>query len=322
MLFESIDDVLSSLSGVGYHTDHRTASSVYLSDFLQRPILLEGPAGAGKTELAMALSRCRKLPVIRLQCYEGITMEDVIGHYDRSLQDLYIKITNHGEAATNPAEWERFKQHLQSREFYRAGPLLQSIERDSPCVLLIDEVDKVGYAFEAMLLEFLSVWELSIPGMGTVKARNIPTTIISSNAERYLGNALRRRSVYILVEHPSAEREAAIVATKTPNLDPSIHRYIAALAIVLRKRKFEKPPSISEMLDIARSMEKLGLTTIEPEDRDTFLPIFCKTKKDVDQMLGLRDVFASILSEAKRELSLINSNVVYPLREAESDNDV
>src|ERR1700751_5061281 len=211
-MYASPDETLAALEPVGYFTDQKTATTVYLAGRPHRPIMLEGPAGAGKTELATSVSRAYKVPILRLQCYQGINEEKAIGQYDKSLQELYVLLMSKSDQAPDLAE---IKREVTSRAYFMAGPLLDAIEQEQRCVLLIDEIDKVDYAFEAMLLELLSVWALSIPKMGTVQATSIPYVFLTSNQERRLGDPLRRRSFSLVVEHPTAEREAAIVARRT-----------------------------------------------------------------------------------------------------------
>jgi MoxR-like ATPase len=177
--------------------------------------------------------------------------------------------------------------------------LLEAIEQHQRCVLLIDEIDKVDYAFEAMLLELLSAWTLSIPKMGTVQATSIPYVFLTSNQERRLGDPLRRRSFYLVVEHPTAEREAAIVAKRTPDASEKTHRFIAGLAKSLRAYTMEKPPSISEMNDVALAMQLLGIEQIRPEHKDIMLPLIAKTEGDRKRLL-MKQAFESIVRIAGR----------------------
>jgi MoxR-like ATPase len=198
-MYASPDETLAALERVGYFTDQKTATTVYLAGKLHRPILLEGPAGAGKTELATSVSRAYGIPLLRLQCYQGINEEKAIGQYDKSFQELYVLLMSKSD---HTPDWAEIKREVTSRAYFIAGPLLEAIEQNQRCVLLIDEIDKVDYAFEAMLLELLSGWTLSIPKMGTVHATSIPYVFLTSNQERRLGDPLRRRSLYLVVEHP------------------------------------------------------------------------------------------------------------------------
>ena len=295
-MYASPDETLAALERVGYFTDRKTATTVYLAGKLHRPILLEGPAGAGKTELATSVSRAYGVPILRLQCYQGINEEKAIGQYDKSLQELHVLLMSKSD---HTPDWAEIKREVTSRAYFMAGPLLEAIERDQPCVLLIDEIDKVDYAFEAMLLELLSVWTLSIPKMGTVQATSIPYVFLTSNQERRLGDPLRRRSFYLVVEHPTAEREAAIVARRTPQASEKTHRFIAGLAKSLRAYTMEKPPSISEMNDVALAMELLGIEQIRPEHKDIMLPLIAKTEGDRKRLL-MKQAFESIMRIAGR----------------------
>jgi MoxR-like ATPase len=293
-MYETPGETLQGLERAGYFTDLKTATTVYLAGRIHRPIMLEGPAGAGKTELASATARAYGVPLLRLQCYQGINEEKAIGQYDRSLQELYVLLMSKSGRAP---DWAEIKREVTSRAFFMAGPLLEAIEQDQRCILLIDEIDKVDYAFEAMLLELLSAWTLSIPKMGTVAAVSIPHVFLTSNQERRLGDPLRRRSFYLVVEHPTAEREAAIVAKRTPEAGEKTHQFIAGLAKSLRAYTLEKPPSISEINDVALAMELLGITRILPEHKDIILPLIAKTEGDRKRLL-LKQAFESIVRMA------------------------
>jgi MoxR-like ATPase len=203
-------------------------------------------------------------------------------------------------------DWAEIKREVTSRAYFMAGPLLEAIEQDQRCVLLIDEIDKVDYAFEAMLLELLSAWTLSIPRMGTVQATSIPYVFLTSNQERRLGDPLRRRSFYLVVEHPTAEREAAIVAKRTPQASEKTHRFIAGLAKSLRAYTMEKPPSISEMNDVALAMQLLGIEQIKPDHKDIMLPLIAKTEGDRKRLL-MKQAFESIVRIAGRYASEISA---------------
>jgi MoxR-like ATPase len=295
-MYESPEATLAALERVGYFTDEKTATAVFLAGRIHRPIMLEGPAGAGKTELAQAVARAYRVPLLRLQCYQGINEEKAIGQYDKSLQELYVLLIS--KSAQAP-DWAEIKREVTSRAYFMAGPLLEAIEQEKSCVLLIDEIDKVDYAFEAMLLELLSAWSLSIPKMGTLNAISIPHVFLTSNQERRLGDPLRRRSFYLVIEHPSAEREAAIVAKRTPNARAATHRFIAGLAKSLRAYTMEKAPSISEMNDLALAMELLGIDVVLPEHKNIVLPLIAKTEGDRKRLL-MKEAFESIVRIAGR----------------------
>jgi MoxR-like ATPase len=176
---------------------------------------------------------------------------------------------------------------------------MRALLSETPCVLLIDELDKVDQAFEAILLELLSVWRLSVPKLGTVEARSIPFVVLTSNEERRIGDPLRRRSFYLRVEHPTAEREAEIVALRTPESSPEFHAGMAGLAKALRGWSLEKPPSVSEILDLAQALNVLGSQQVTPEMRDVLLPLLAKTEADRKKLL-LRDGFASLIYDARQ----------------------
>jgi MoxR-like ATPase len=294
-VFSSLEEVNVRLRATGYITDHIATTTVYLATQLHKPLLLEGPAGSGKTQLAYAVADAANTTVERLQCYEGINEEKAIGKFDESLQRLCVDL----KIKSHDFDWESVRTELHSQQFFSAGPLLRALQRDKSCVLLIDELDKVDQAFEAMLLELLSVWRMSIPKLGTIEARSIPFVVLTSNEERRIGDPLRRRSFYLRVEHPSAEREAEIVALRTPDSSPEFHAGMAGLAKALRGWSLEKPPSVSEILDLAQALNVLGSQRVTSEMRDILLPLLAKTEADRKKLL-LRDGFASLIYDAQQ----------------------
>jgi MoxR-like ATPase len=294
-VFSSVEDVRTGLFLTGYITDTVTITTVYLAAHLNKPILLEGPPGSGKTELAYAVAKATNAEVERLQCFEGINEDKAIGKFDEALQRLAVEL----RSKSGQRDWDAAKEELHSQKFFSAGPLLKALQHKKRCVLLIDELDKVDQAFEAMLLELLSVWQLSIPKLGAIKAETIPFVILTSNEERRIGDPLRRRSFYLRIEHPTPEREAKILQLRTPEQSPEFHRGMAGLAKALRGWSLEKPPSISEMLDLAQALEALGQEQITPEMRDILLPLLAKTEADRRKLL-LRDGFASLVYDARQ----------------------
>ena len=305
-MFTSPEDTLEALRRVGYITDQKTATTVYLASKLNRGIILEGPPGGGKTQLAASVSRALNTRIIPLQCYQGIDDETAIGTFDRSLQELYVLLKS---KSSETPDWDEIKSKITSREFFVPGALLESIEQDTRAVLLIDEIDKVDYPFEAMLLEFLADRKLSIRSLGTILAKIFPIVFLTSNQERRLGDALRRRCFYLVIEHPTPEREAIIVANQTPNASASTHRFIAGFARSLRAYTMEKPPSISEMRDVAMAMEILEIDQILPEHKDIMLPLIAKTEGDRKRLL-MKQSFESIVRIAGKYASEMSSEEV------------
>jgi MoxR-like ATPase len=295
-MFESFDDLMERLKATGYFIDPVMTRIVFLAAKLQKPLLLEGPAGSGKTQLAVSVAQAAGTHIERLQCYRGVTEDKAIGRFDESLQRLYMEYSKgNGESGS----WRELQANLNGRDFFRPGPLMRALECEKPCVLLIDELDKVDEGFEALLLEILSAWQLSIPEFGTVEAKSIPFVVLTSNEERRLGDPIRRRSLYVRVEHPTPEREAEIIASRTPGAGVEFHREIAGIARSFRNYSLEKPPSVSEMIDFANALRLMGSDHVTEEQRDVLLPFLAKTEKDRRHLL-LREGFQSLLVDGAR----------------------
>lgn len=293
-MFDSLAELSRKLTATGYFIDPVITQVVFLAAKLQKPLLLEGPAGSGKTQLALSVAKAGNTHIERLQCYQGVTEAQAIGSFDLGLQRLYLEFSKNQHS-----DWQSIQASLTGREFFRPGPLMRALECERPCVLLIDELDKVDDGFEAMLLEILSAWQLSIPEFGTVHAKSIPFVVLTSNEERRLGDPIRRRSLYLRVEHPTPELEAEIIASRTPEADTAFHREIAGIARSFRNYSLEKPPSVSEMIDFARALEVLGTNHVTEGLRDVLLPFLAKTEKDRRHLM-LREGFMSLLNDGAR----------------------
>jgi MoxR-like ATPase len=292
-MFDSAEELARRLRNAKYIIDPIMLRVVYVASRMQKPLIIEGPPGTGKTELAVAIAAAGGTVIERLQCYEGISEEKAIGKFDPALQELFLR--TQGERIGN--DWESISENLHSLHFFVQGPLLRAMLRDRTCVLLIDEVDKVDEEFEAMLLELLSVWQISIPKLGTVHHRSIPFVVMTSNETRRLGDPLRRRSLYIRLEHPTVEREKEILTVRSTTKDPRLRGQLAGLAHALRAWSMEKPPSIAELLDLARALEIMSVSEIRPDMRDVLLPFLGKTDADRKRLL-LRDGFESLVITA------------------------
>ncbi len=296
-VFASAEELADGLREAQYVIDPVTLQAVYLAARMQKPLLVEGPPGCGKTELAYAVAAAAETSVERLQCYQGITEEQAIGKFDQSLQRLFLETQKEHLGH----DWDGLRKRLHSLDFFAEGPLVRALRRKSkPCVLLIDELDKVDHAFEALLLELLSAWQVTVPKLGTVKATTdtVPFVLLSSNEERRLGDPLRRRCLYLRFDYPTVEREVEILATRCANQETVLLGQMAGLAHALRGWNMEKPPSIAEMLDLAQALEILGIKQVMPEQRDILLPLLAKTEGDRGRLL-LREGFEGLIVDSK-----------------------
>jgi len=295
-LFSSFTELAERLRDARYLIDQVALEVVYLAARMQKPLLVEGPPGCGKTELAYAVAAAGDTVVERLQCYVGITEEKIIGQFDEGLQRLFLEI----ESRDATPDWDRIRGRLHTLDFFVSGPLLRALRYEGrPCVLLVDELDKVDYLIEALLLEILSAWQITVPKLGTVQAKTVPFVILSSNEERRLGDPLRRRCFYLRFEYPTVEREQEILAMRANNQSPRLRAQLAGLAHALRGWNLEKPPSIAEMLDLARALEILGVEEISHQQRDLLLPMLAKTDADRRRLM-LRAGFEGLVADSKR----------------------
>ena len=295
-MFSSASELTTKLGAARYIIDPVTLEVVYLAARMRKPLLVEGPPGCGKTELAYAVAAAANTVVERLQCYVGITEEKVIGKFDEALQRLYLET----QAADLGQDWGHIRNRLHSLDFFAEGPVLRALRYETqPCVLLIDEIDKVDQDLEALLLEVLSAWQVTVPKLGTIHATTIPFVVLSSNEERRLGDPLRRRCLYLRFEYPTVEREKEILAIRNGSDSPQLRGQLAGLAHALRGWNMEKPPSIAEMLDLAQALEILGCEEISHEQRDLLLPLLAKTEGDRKRLL-LRSGFEGLIADSKR----------------------
>ena len=293
-MFTSPELVARGLRSAGYAADPVLVQIIWLATQMQKPVLIEGPPGTGKTYLAQAFAAAAKTELIRLQCCEGIPERQAIGSFDEALQRLFLET----QPQVVDRQWESLRTRLHTLDFFTQGPLLQAVLQPKPVVLLIDELDKVDQKFEALLLEILSDWQITVPKLGTVKAQSIPFVVMTSNQERRLGDPLRRRSLYQRIEHPDVKKEADILDIRTVDAPLELKAQAVGLAQALRGYNLVKPPSIDEIVQFVRALQLLGRSEIRPEDRDVLLPFLAKTEEDVKRLL-LRDGFSSLVATAR-----------------------
>jgi MoxR-like ATPase len=272
----SVEHVAEGLRSVGYLPGDSTALVSYLATKLGKPVLVEGPAGVGKTELAKALSRFLQRELVRLQCYEGLDEAKALYEWNYRKQLLRI------QAEASGTGWDAVQEDIFGEEFLLARPLMTAIASEQPVVLLIDEIDKTDQEFEAMLLELLSDFQISIPELGRVEARTQPVVLLTSNNSRELTEALKRRCLYLWLDYPDVEHELQIVRLHTPELDETIARKLVAVVQEVRELDLKKPPSIAESIDWARALLLLGAADLDARTfRDT-MSIIVKHRTDLD----------------------------------------
>jgi MoxR-like ATPase len=259
--FASVQDVHERLAAAGYLTDDTIATTVFLADRLGKPLLVEGPAGVGKTELAKAVATATGSELVRLQCYEGLDESRALYEWNYKKQLLRIQSTAGGDGAS----WDEAHDDIFSEEFLLSRPLLTAIRRTEPTVLLIDETDKADVEVEGLLLEVLSDFQVTIPELGTIQAARRPFVVLTSNATRDLSEALKRRCLYLYLDYPDAEREMEIVLSRVPELGEGLAEQLVRTVRALRALELKKAPSIAETLDWAHTLLALGLDTLDQE---------------------------------------------------------
>jgi MoxR-like ATPase len=274
--FTGIDDVLTRLGDYGYLADEGIATVVHLADRLDKPLLVEGPAGVGKTELAKAVGSALGFALVRLQCYEGVDENKTLYEWTYKKQLLRIQ-------AAQGASWNEIEEDIFSEPFLLERPVLKAIRSPEPTVLLIDEVDKLDFEAEALLLEVLSDWQITIPEMGTVAAERLPFVVLTSNNERELSEALKRRCLYLFLDYPSPEREKRIVLTKVPEIHETLAEQVVRVVRTIRELELKKAPSIAETLDWARTLLHLSITTLDREALARTLPVLLKYRSDIER---------------------------------------
>ena len=275
--FASVADVSERLTAAGYLPDHQIATTVFLADRLGKPLLVEGPAGVGKTELAKAIAEATGSELIRLQCYEGLDEARALYEWNYKKQLLRI------QASKDDDSWDDIHDDVFAEEFLLSRPLLTAIRRTEPTVLLIDETDKADVEVEGLLLEVLSDFQITIPELGTIRAARRPIVVLTSNATRELSEALKRRCLYLHLDYPSAEREKAIVLSRVPEIAEQLADSLVRTVRALRSMELKKSPSISESIDWARTLLALGLDTLDEEAVRTTLGVVLKHASDHDR---------------------------------------
>jgi len=278
-LFSSIEEVKNKLTQQKYLINDRLATGVFLAAKLQKPLLIEGPAGVGKTELAKVVAKALDTELIRLQCYEGLDESKSLFEWNYQKQLLRIQ-ANHLTDKT----WEETKANIFSEEFYLPRPIMKALQAEKPVVLLVDELDKSDEEFESFLLEALSDYQVSIPELGTVKAKSIPMVVLTSNNYRDFSDALKRRCIHLYIDYPSFERELAIVRLKVPGINEALAEKIVRFVQSVRKMVLKKSPSISETLDWARTLVLLGVDTLDQELVLNTLNILLKYQQDIKKV--------------------------------------
>ena len=276
MADNSVNEVKDALAEVGYLADEPAALVSFLAQKLGKPVLVEGPAGVGKTELAKALSRATGRELVRLQCYEGL--DEAKAMYEWNYRKQLLRIQSGGAEGS----WSEVQDDIFGEEFLLTRPLMQAIASPEPVVLLIDEIDKTDQEFEAMLLELLSDFQITIPELGRIEAKTMPIVVLTSNDSRELTEALKRRCLYLWLDYPAVEREMEIVRLHAPELDETLARRLVEVVGMVRALDLKKPPSIAESIDWARTLLLMGAEDIDRETFNQSMSILVKHRTDID----------------------------------------
>lgn len=294
---EGLQRIQQMLSEQGYITEPSIVMSVFLAKELRKPLLIEGPAGVGKTEIAKVMSRALDTDLIRLQCYEGLDATHAIYEWNYQQQLLHLKMDEQSGKTLEEKERDIF-----SERFLLKRPLLQAITHHKAPVLLIDEIDRADEEFESFLLEVLSDWQISIPEIGTLKASHVPQVIVTSNRIRELSEALRRRCLYLYISYPEFEKELQIVRSKVPGIDNDLSRQICAFMQEVRQMRLEKVPGIAETLDWAMALSALHIDHLDKSVVESTLGIVLKDWQDIRHTQGsLSELFEKVGAISKLE---------------------
>jgi MoxR-like ATPase len=273
--FTDATDVAGRLAQTGYLADDDIATIVFLADRLSKPLLIEGPAGVGKTELAKSLASLLEVDLVRLQCYEGVDETKALYEWNYKKQLLRIQ--------AGGGSWDELSDDIFGEPFLLERPVLRALRSEDPVVLLIDEVDKLDYEAEALLLEVLSDWQITIPEMGTVRTARPPNVVLTSNNSRELSEALKRRCLYLFLDYPSPERERAIVRERVPQISEALGEQLVAVVNSIRDLELKKPPSIAETIDWAHTLIHLGAESLDKETLRRTMSVVLKFQSDIER---------------------------------------